>query len=207
MWFSKPGSFTRFAELIGACDKSSPWDEDTQRLFKSNYLHFEKEYIAKGGQKLSITIADAMLSYITIYGYDTLLETPTHILGRNLTKIWDEFLMVSEENSIALILQPNTKHQLSLLSKLKTAASGHLKIAFIHAKTAETSAWTYSHELGRTHLFSSAYLTIAPAIFLPSSVFRRFVYVHLPCVCAEPCSLWNLRIRPSARYIRSFSLG
>ena len=43
--------------------------------------------------------------------------------------------------------------------------------------------------------------------FLPSSVFRRFVYVHLPCVCAEPCSLWNLRIRPSARYIRSFSLG
>ena len=40
-----------------------------------------------------------------------------------------------------------------------------------------TSAW-----------FSSAYLTIAPAIFLPSSVFRRFVYAHLPCVCAEPCS-------------------
>ena len=61
----------------------------------------------------------------------------------------------------------------------------------------------------RSHLhgFSSAYLTIAPAIFLPSSVFRRFVYAHLPCVCAEPCSLWNLRIRPSARYIRSFSLG
>ena len=40
-----------------------------------------------------------------------------------------------------------------------------------------------------------------------SSVFRRFVYAHLPCVCAEPCSLWNLRIRPSVRYIRSFSLG
>ena len=33
----------------------------------------------------------------------------------------------------------------------------------------------------------------------PSSLF--------PCVCAEPCSLWNLRIRPSVRYIRSFSLG
>ena len=61
----------------------------------------------------------------------------------------------------------------------------------------------------RSHLhgFSSAYLTIAPAIFLPSSVFRRFVYAHLPCVCAEPCSLWDLRIRPSVRYIRSFSLG
>ena len=36
---------------------------------------------------------------------------------------------------------------------------------------------------------------------------RRFVYAHLPCVCAEPCSLWNLRIRPNVRYIRSFSLG
>ena len=59
-----------------------------------------------------------------------------------------------------------------------------------------TSAW-----------FSSAYFTIAPAIFFPSSIFRRFVYAHLPCACAEPCSLWNLRIRPSVRCIRSFSLG
>ena len=32
-----------------------------------------------------------------------------------------------------------------------------------------TSAW-----------FSSAYLTIAPAVFLPSSVFRRFVYAIFP---------------------------
>ena len=37
--------------------------------------------------------------------------------------------------------------------------------------------------------------------------FLRFVYAHLPRDCAEPCSLWNLRIRPSVRYIRSFSLG
>ena len=46
--------------------------------------------------------------------------------------------------------------------------------------------------------------TIAPCSLLPSSVFRRFVYAHLPCVCAEPCSLWNLRIRPNGQYIRSF---
>ena len=59
-----------------------------------------------------------------------------------------------------------------------------------------TSAW-----------FSSAYLMIAPAIFFPSSIFRRFVYAHLPRDCAEPCSLWNFRIRPSVRYIQSFSLG
>lgn len=152
LWFSKPGSFTRFASLIGAANKASKWNEDKQRLFRSNYLHFEKEYLAKGGKKLAITTADAMLSYITIYGYDTLLDTPAHIIGKNLSKIWDEFLMVSEDNSVALILQPNTKHQSSLLSKLKAWTAGHLKVAFIHAKTAETSAWTYSHELGRAHL-------------------------------------------------------
>lgn len=151
LWFSKPGSFSRFLEFVNP-QKSTLWDVDTQRLFRSNYLHFEKEYLSKGGAKLSITTADAMLAYITIYGYDNLLETPAHTLGKNLSKIWNEFLMISEENSIALILQPNTKHQNILLRKFKSLTAGHLKVAFIHAKTAETSAWTYSHELGRTHL-------------------------------------------------------
>lgn len=151
VWFSKPGSFTRFLELVNQ-DGAPEWNADRQRLFRSNYLHFEKEYLAKGGQKLDITVADAMLAYITIYGYDTLLDTPPHILGKNLTKIWNEFLMISEENSIALILQPVQKHRSSLIKKLKTFTSGKLKVAFIHTKTAENSAWTYSHELGRAHL-------------------------------------------------------
>ena len=39
-----------------------------------------------------------------------------------------------------------------LFAKLKTLASGTLKVAFVHEKDAESSAWTYSHELGRAHI-------------------------------------------------------
>ena len=58
----------------------------------------------------------------------------------------------------------------------------------------------------RSHLHGSLlhFLRSHLQFFLPSSMFRRFVYAHLPRDCAEPCSLWNLRIRPSVRYIRSF---
>lgn len=151
LWFSKPGSFTRFLEIITHGDKR-PWTEDEQRTFRSYYLHFEKEYMAKGGKKLSITVADAMLAYITIYGYDTLLDTPASVLGKNLSKIWNEFLMVGEDHAIALILEPEEKHVHPLFAKLKTLASGTLKVAFVHEKDAESSAWTYSHELGRAHI-------------------------------------------------------
>ena len=54
----------------------------------------------------------------------------------------------------------------------------------------------YYHLKGmkRADMFSSAYFTIAPAIFLPISVFRRFVYAHLPRDCAEPVSYTHLDV-------------
>ena len=39
-----------------------------------------------------------------------------------------------------------------MLASLLPMSSPKLNIAFIHEKTAETSAWTYAHELGRLHL-------------------------------------------------------
>lgn len=53
-----------------------------------------------------------------------------------------------------LSMSPEEKvgKKINILAHLLPISASALKIAFIHEKTAETSAWTYAHELGRLHL-------------------------------------------------------
>ena len=148
--FSKEGSFKKLLEIVGG-SADHVWTQDEKALFRSAYLLFSKEYDAKGGKKLSITKADAMLSYITIYGYEQMLKTPASEVRANLTKIWDEFLLHQEEEPIALVMQPKEEKR-NLLTKIISPTPSKLRVAFIHDKSAKTSAWTYGHELGRAHV-------------------------------------------------------
>lgn len=149
--FSKEGSFKKLMEIV-AGSTEHVWTSEEKAFFRSSYLHFSKEYDAKGGKKLSITKADAMLAYITIYGYPQLLDAQPSELRTNLSKIWDEFLMHQEEEPIALVMQPNDDApRQTLLSKLISPTPSKVRAAFIHDKSTKTSAWTYGHELGRTH--------------------------------------------------------
>ena len=149
--FSKEGSFKKLLEIVGG-STDHVWTQDEKALFRSAYLLFSKEYEAKGGKKLSITKADAMLSYITIYGYEQMLKTPAPEVRANLTKIWDEFLLHQEEEPIALVMQPKEEKR-NLLTKIISPTPSKLRVAFIHDKSAKTSAWTtYGHELGRAHV-------------------------------------------------------
>lgn len=148
--FSKEGSFKKLMEIVVGSTEHI-WTDEEKALFRSAYLYFSKEYDAKGGKKLSITKADAMLTYISIYGYSQLLETPVAELRNNLSKIWDEFLLHQTDEPIALVMQPNDDTpKLNILTKL--IAPTKVRAAFIHDKSAKTSAWTYGHELGRAHV-------------------------------------------------------
>lgn len=152
IWFSKEGSYHRLLKILDN-DANIPWTKDEQALFRSSWLAFNKEYAALGGNKLSCTPADAMLIYIELFDFASLLEDSAATIRSNITKIWDEFLLVDKNDSVALLMAPNEEApKKGLLSKLLSAGPEQLRVAFIHNKTAETSAWTYGHELGRAHL-------------------------------------------------------
>src|SRR5699024_10064765 len=120
------------------------WTVDERSLFRSAWLAFNKEFNALGGNKLSCTPADAMLIYIELFDYASLFEDTPATIRSNMTKIWDEFLLVDKNDSVALLMTPNEDApKKSIFSKLLSSGPEHLKVAFIHNKTAETSAWTY----------------------------------------------------------------
>lgn len=152
IWFSKEGSFAKLQKAVGK-KPDEAWTDDDRIDFDSTYSRFAAAYKANGGDKLKATAGDAFLSFISLYGYDSLTTTTASDLSKLVEKSWEEFKLLEKDEEIDLKMDPTTeKKPLLSLSRLLPSGPSKLKIAFIYEKTAVSSAWTYAHELGRLHL-------------------------------------------------------
>lgn len=149
IYFSKLGSFIKLQSLVGK-GPNEKWSDDERMDFRSAFTRFEAQYESAGGKQLvHITTGDAFLAFINLYGYDVICNKTASELDELITNSWKEFESLYQD--IDLQMAPK-KEKPSLLSLLLPSATPKLKAAFIYAKTPESSAWTYSHELGRLHL-------------------------------------------------------
>lgn len=154
--FSEKGRFAALLEQIGT-PKGDKWTSDDRLEFNSVYARFRKAFEAKGGKKLPITVGDALLAFITVFGYEETREKSEQEIKSDLSKVWDEFLVLTEEQAIELSMDPPKKsdapiHHKNLLNLILPDNVNKVKIAFLYEKTHRTSGWTYSHELGRLYL-------------------------------------------------------
>ena len=157
--FTQKGSYDRLRQVVGK-GHDEPWSEDELMNFGAAYKRFQAVYTAtKKSEKLQITVADAFLAFIEIYGYDNIQDKLPKEIKEDLPKIWEEFQMLNEEESVDLQMDPSAstepKNGVNLVSGLVnmlTSSQKKKKFAFLYDKTPETSAWTYAHELGRIHV-------------------------------------------------------
>lgn len=165
-FFSKEGSYYQMMELAGK-RKYDRWSMEERMDFRSAYVRFSQVFDSLGGQDLQITAADAMLTYTDLFGYRQLCsETPSQI-ETNLKKMWNEILLLDNNKAVDVKLDPlpveEPKRNIFNWILPPSKEMSNYKIAFIHAKSAETSSWTYSHELGRMYLedkFSDSITTV-----------------------------------------------
>lgn len=152
VYFSKEGSFERFAELTFGTEK--PWEPEQRYAVRSAYIRFRSIFEEKGGRKLSITPGDALLVYLEIFGMDHLQSIADSELREEVGRTWNEIQLAGQEKTVALVEEPEEEkaRTTNLLDFFIPSTPERLKIAFISAKTPETSNWTYSHELGRLHV-------------------------------------------------------
>ena len=157
VYFSETGRFARFLELTGT-PAGEQWTSDDRLEFYSLYARFRKAFDAKGGGKLPITVGDALLAYMTVFGYQEMKQKSVQEFKKDLATIWDEFVVLTEEKSIELLMEPpkeETKNKnlyKNLLNLILPDNAGRVKIAFLYEKNHRTSKWAYSHELGRLYL-------------------------------------------------------
>ena len=149
--FSKLGMAEKLLNLMGA---TSLWDEDTRIDFNSLVLHFTKAFEFRGGSKLPITVGDALTAFINVYGYREALAMSDAELSMSVLKCWNEFVMLAQEQSVGLVMDPlDMREKKNIFSYLLPNSSNKkFTVAFLYPKSPETSDWVYAHELGRNYL-------------------------------------------------------
>lgn len=148
--FSREGSFAKLQKAVGK-KPDDLWTDDELILFSSMYTRFTAAFEANGGNKLSITPADAFLSFIELYGYAALNDETTEEMKKRMLKSWEEFKLLEDDSTVELKMEPISEKK-PLLSRMLPTGKSKLKVAFIYDQTPRSSAWTYAHELGRLHL-------------------------------------------------------
>lgn len=155
IWFSKEGSYAKLYHIYGYQPGES-WTEDSRSALRSEFLTFRRIYKAKGGDKIPITSGDAFLAYIEIFPAWQLQSGSEDEIKRNLTKMWDEFVTLGQNDSMKIVLEPHQKEKQPtgrlILNRILNDTAKPLKIAFIFEKSVVNSAWNYAHEMGRIHL-------------------------------------------------------
>lgn len=150
--FGREGGFTRLAAAV-AGDSKRVWSEEMRMDFAAAYVKFRSAYMASGGSRLPVKTGDALLSYIEIYSYASLVNDPSSKVKENMAKIWDEFTLLKEKQSVELVMDPvDASPRKKFIDILLPPSPKQVRIAFIHSKNAATSSWTYAHELGRRHV-------------------------------------------------------
>ena len=160
--FKQEGNYTRLLEVMDiASDK--PLDKDEQKCFRQVYELFHHVFDDIYPHNKHLSISDAFLKYVELYTYPVIKTRIESEMKQDFKKIYDELLLAARGNEIELVAAPKESDRsersgLKLLNWILPTGKIEpemLKIAFIYPKTAETSRWTYGHELGRIHLEQS----------------------------------------------------
>lgn len=149
---SKLGGYRTLLEKLGF-DADYKWTDDDRMEVRSLYVRFEKVYKEKGGEQPPIPTADAFLMYLELYPCDPNHEEklPSQIKSE-LLKMWDEILLQAKGNPSEIKTEPQEAPKKNLFDYLLSPGTKYLKIAFVHDKNPQDSAWIYGHELGRMYL-------------------------------------------------------
>lgn len=145
---SGDGDYAKLQRLIGK-RPDEKWREEDRRNVKSLYYRFEKIYQTLDGTQNRLP-GDAFVTLLELYDYQELLYGDNQSLKEIMKKALSELKL---EKTPQLQMEPGEIHEKKgIFTRILPVNAPVLKAAFLHEKTAETSSWTYAHELGRLHL-------------------------------------------------------
>ena len=148
--FSKLGNANKLLALVG---HKGRWNEEVKEKFAKVMFDFSKVFNFRGGNRLSIKLGDAITVFMEVYGFKAMLKMSESEYNTNIIRVWKEFAAEAEHQSVNLVLDPTeVQEKKSLLNYLIPQTPKKLKVVFLYPRDPKTSAWLYSHELGRNYL-------------------------------------------------------
>lgn len=153
IYFSRPDGFYDLLRLMGK-GPDEVWSEEDRKLFSYCFSFFSAAYRERGGEKLPITPGDAFLVYLNVYGYKELADKSRDAVKKELSTLWKDLEAIPEAANVSVIMQPEQEPEKNIIQKLISPVLSNpaVTVGFLYYKTAETSGWTYSHNLGCMYL-------------------------------------------------------
>lgn len=153
IWFNKRESYQELLTLLASYEPDIKYFDNKYKYFESLiYNVFKKVYYEHNGDKLPITTGDAFIEYLKIYGIP--IEYDIEELSRIMKAFIKELEFIDKDDHININTAPLEPQQGNVLSNLTSLIlpPKKLNVGFVYARTAETSGWTYGHELGRKYI-------------------------------------------------------
>ena len=149
------GFYARLAALLDQ-DLHDTWPDGVVRDLRSLFDSFSASWHARGGDALDLQVGDALLTYVTIYGFEHARGLAPSQVDTEVGKIWGEFVVTQGEGARAYLEDPNTERT-APLPKLKNLAKKAVlakpfRVAFVYDRNPLSSGWILLHERGRKEL-------------------------------------------------------
>ena len=154
--FTKPGSYAEFAAHLGR-DLKTPWPSDAVHATEAGYYRFYTVYRSLGGTGEA---GDALLVYLNVYSFSSLLDTQRMTLTRRVQSMLGEISLHQQADPVALMRAPREAARpsgISLLTNLlrrppSYTESSPLKAAFIYPSDPDHDGRVNDEEVGRIYL-------------------------------------------------------
>ncbi len=187
--FSQLGSYAKLLSYTGK-DAESIWTDEEFKDFKYLYSEFEKAFLEKEGNRLSITISDALLFFLSLYPYEESKDMTLSQIRKKLDKIWPEIILMAEDDSVELMMDPSAEKKAGTVeSVLQKIIPPRKKVAaFVYDRDPSTSDWIYGHELGRLYLQEKLEDTIETRTYIINSN-DEDADEQMEKVCTDGCDI------------------
>ncbi|MBE7002863.1 MAG: BMP family ABC transporter substrate-binding protein, partial [Ruminococcaceae bacterium] len=151
--FSREGSFAKLQTALGR-EPEQAWTEAERQFFLTGYRKFEKVFEKLGGDRLALTVADALLVFLKVYSFDTLRAMSESEVSRALAAVWADVRVSTQSEPVALSTETEEDNaEPGMLSRLVMSVfPSRLNLAFVSEYTPAESNWTQGHDLGRQYI-------------------------------------------------------
>ena len=148
--FSHSGSCAELQRLMGKGPEEI-WSDDDRAAFSGVLSLFRDVYRELGGGKLTVTVGDALLACLRVFGYQELRGRTRGEMRALVSRAWEEILLAAQSEPVEVHLEAGQEKKPSLLTKVLPVSPKMYRAAFVHDGTSQTSGWTNGHELGRQY--------------------------------------------------------
>ena len=145
-----PGGYAKLQAALGMAPDHQ-WAPEERTRFISSYDRFRETFLRHGGGRLAVTTAEALLVWLGVYSYTDLWDMTVQELENSMATVWPDVKLQMEAAPIAISTEPPAPERRSFQNLLDSRPS-HLRVAFLYGSTAECSAWTQGHDMGRKYL-------------------------------------------------------